>query len=221
MPRLCLQHNSYNSNISVGGISGSGIGIGSGNDRGGLKVQSKTSVQISTHALSTLELLFACDSGGSSTLTILGNSIGCIGSIIAIAIRVIVAADEAVEELQNAPRNKAASAPSKAMEEDANLSVMVCDALRVASRALTAASSSKELYRHVNFLAVAVVDLLAQKPLTPNTRQLLLPGLFALFDKCRQRQKQQMFNTSALQTRAVLADLHATYLRDYKFTGNA
>ncbi len=43
--------------------------------------------------------------------------------------------------------------------------------------------------------------------------------MFALFDRCRQRQKQQMFNTVNAQSRALLAELHGTYLRDYKFTG--
>jgi hypothetical protein len=154
-------------------------------------------------------MLFSSDSAGGSSLTILGNSVGCIGSILATAIRVVVAADEAVD---------AGNGNSKT---DAEFGQSVSDALRIASRALSAASSSKELMRHANFLAVAVVDLLAQRPLTANTRQLLLPGLFALFDKCRQRQRQQMFSTSALQTRAVLSELHGAYLRDYKFTGKA
>jgi hypothetical protein len=157
-------------------------------------------VEISAHALSVLEKLFACDSVGGSSLPLLGNSIGTLGALLTTSIRVIVAADE--------------------LSGDSSVdSLSITNALRVAGRTLTAASSSKELNRHAHVLAASIVDLLAQRPLSISTRELLLPGLFALFDRCRQKQRLQMFSSVGAQTRAVLSDLHGTYLRDFKFTG--
>lgn len=162
-------------------------------------------VAISAHALSVLEQIFACDSVGGSSLPLLGNSIGTLGALLTTAIRVIVAADE----MSNDGRVVSCTADLLGIH----------NALRVAGRTLTAASSSKELNRHAHVLAASVVDLLAQRPLGTSTRELLLPGLFALFDRCKQKQRLQMFATVSAQTRAVLSELHGTYLRDFKFTG--
>ena len=162
-------------------------------------------VAISAHALSVLEQIFACDSVGGSSLPLLGNSIGTLGALLTTAIRVIVAADEMSND-------------GRVVSCTADL-LGISNALRVAGRTLTAASSSKELNRHAHVLAASVVDLLAQRPLGTSTRELLLPGLFALFDRCKQKQRLQMFATVSAQTRAVLSELHGTYLRDFKFTG--
>jgi Urb2/Npa2 family len=162
-------------------------------------------VQISAHALNVLEQLFCCDSVGGSSLPLLGNSIGTLGALLTTSMRVILSASEATVD------DKERVGPMDA--------VNITNALRVAGRALTAASSSKELNRHAHILSASVVDMLAQRPLTPSTRELLLPGLFALFDRCKQKQRLQMFATVSAPTRAVLSDLHGTYLRDFKFTG--
>ena len=162
-------------------------------------------VQISAHALNVLEQLFSCDSVGGSSLPLLGNSIGTLGALLTTSMRVILSASEATVD------DKERVSPSDALN--------ITNALRVAGRALTAASSSKELNRHAHILSASVVDMLAQRPLTPSTRELLLPGLFSLFDRCKQKQRLQMFATVSAPTRAVLSDLHGTYLRDFKFTG--
>ena len=162
-------------------------------------------IEISAHALSVLEQLFACDSVGGSSLPLLGNSIGTLGALLTTAVRVIVAADEI-------------SIDERTVIRSADI-LIITNALRVAGRTFTAASSSKELNRHAHILAASLVDLLAQRPLGTSTRELLLPGLFALFDRCKQKQRLQMFATVSAQTRAVLSDLHGTYLRDFKFTG--
>ena len=161
-------------------------------------------VEVSAHALSVLEQLFACDSVGGSSLPLLGNSIGSLGALLTTAIRVILSASESLSDDKR---------------RSGVMSLNIANALRVAGRTLTAASSSRELNRHSHVLAASIVDLLAQRPLGSNTKELLLPGLFALFDRCKQRQRLQMFATVNAQTRAVLSDLHGTYLRDYKFTG--
>ena len=162
-------------------------------------------VNVSAHALCVLEQIFACDSVGGSSLPLLGNSIGTLGALLTTAIRVIVAADEMSND-------------GRVVSSAADL-FSISNALRVAGRTLTAASSSKELNRHAHVLSASVVDLLAQRPIGTSTRELLLPGLFALFDRCKQKQRLQMFATVNAQTRAVLSDLHGAYLRDFKFTG--
>lgn len=165
----------------------------------------RSRVQISAHALNVLEQLFSCDSVGGSSLPLLGNSIGTLGALLTTSMRVILSASEATVD------DKERVSPIDTLN--------ITNALRVAGRALTAASSSKELNRHAHILSASVVDMLAQRPLTPSTRELLLPGLFALFDRCKQKQRLQMFATVSAPTRAVLSDLHGTYLRDFKFTG--
>jgi Urb2/Npa2 family len=169
------------------------------------RLSDRARVQISAHALNVLEQLFSCDSVGGSSLPLLGNSIGTLGALLTTSMRVILSASEATVD------DKERVGPVDALN--------ITNALRVAGRALTAASSSKGLNRHAHILSASVVDMLAQRPLTPSTRELLLPGLFALFDRCKQKQRLQMFATVSAPTRAVLSDLHGTYLRDFKFTG--
>ena len=178
-----------------GGIKGTNV----------VNLSDKARVDISAHALSVLEQLFACDSVGGSNLPLLGYSIGTLGALLSCTIRVILASSE---QFSNETRKMSTSE-----------ALSITNALRVAGRTLTAASSSRELTRHAHILAASLTDLIAQRPLSTNAKELLLPGLFALFDRCKQKQRLQMFATVNVQTRAVLSDLHGTYLRDYKFTG--
>ena len=178
-----------------GGIKGTNV----------VNLSDKARVDISAHALSVLEQLFACDSMGGSNLPLLGYSIGTLGALLSCTIRVILASSE---QFSNETRKMSTSE-----------ALSITNALRVAGRTLTAASSSRELTRHAHILAASLTDLIAQRPLSTNAKELLLPGLFALFDRCKQKQRLQMFATVNVQTRAVLSDLHGTYLRDFKFTG--
>lgn len=178
-----------------GGIKGTNV----------VNLSDKARVDISAHALSVLEQLFACDSMGGSNLPLLGYSIGTLGALLSSTIRVILASSE---QFSNETRKMST------LE-----ALSITNALRVAGRTLTAASSSRELTRHAHILAASLTDLIAQRPLSTNAKELLLPGLFALFDRCKQKQRLQMFATVNVQTRAVLSDLHGTYLRDFKFTG--
>ena len=178
-----------------GGIKGSNVTVFSDKER----------VDISAHALSVLEQLFACDSVGGSNLPLLGYSIGTLGALLSCTIRVILASSE---QFGNETRKMSTSE-----------ALSITNALRVAGRTLTAAATSRELTRHAHILAASLTDLIAQRPLSTNAKELLLPGLFALFDRCKQKQRLQMFATVNVQTRAVLSDLHGTYLRDFKFTG--
>ena len=178
-----------------GGIKGSNVIVFSDKER----------VDISAHALSVLEQLFACDSVGGSNLPLLGYSIGTLGALLSCTIRVILASSE---QFSNETRKMSTSE-----------ALSITNALRVAGRTLTAAATSRELTRHAHILAASLTDVIAQRPLSTNAKELLLPGLFALFDRCKQKQRLQMFATVNVQTRAVLSDLHGTYLRDFKFTG--
>jgi hypothetical protein len=105
-------------------------------------------VEISSHALSSLEQLFACDSVGGSSIPLLGNSIGTLGVLLTSAIRVIVSADEMFEEEKqivrdNADNSNGGSSSSIHSRKSKVDSSHITNALRVAGRTLTAASSSK------------------------------------------------------------------------------
>jgi hypothetical protein len=109
----------------------------------------RTRVEISSHALSSLEQLFACDSVGGSSIPLLGNSIGTLGVLLTSAIRVIVSADEMIEEEKqnvrdNADSSNGSSSSSSMYGRRSKVdSSHITNALRVAGRTLTAASSSK------------------------------------------------------------------------------
>jgi hypothetical protein len=203
-------------------------------------------VRVSAGALALVEQLCALDSPGGASLPVLGTSVGTIGAVLCAAIFVVVSAEDEMcgggtgtgtppargskRTHDGAVRRGHGHGGGDEGNGEALTAVLVENALRAGGRALTACAGSKELQRHAHVLAVAVVDLLAQGRgrtsagaaaglVSARARELLLPGVFALFDRCRQRQKQQMFNAVHAQSRAMLAELHGTYLRDYKFIG--
>ncbi|KAJ1407451.1 hypothetical protein B484DRAFT_403812, partial [Ochromonadaceae sp. CCMP2298] len=45
------------------------------------------------------------------------------------------------------------------------------------------------------------------------------PGIYALFEKCQKRQREQMFHMLEGASRARMADLHAEFVRSFKFAG--
>jgi len=96
-------------------------------------------------------------------------------------------------------------------------------ALGAARRVLIAAAASADACKHAHMLCVAMLELLAASPSSTSREDVeaLSPGVFALFDRCNSRQRKQIFAMLGTQGRAVYSDVHATYLRDYKFKGKA
>lgn len=99
----------------------------------------------------------------------------------------------------------------------------ICPCLRVASRALVAAASCKELQKHASQLAATLIDSLANYAIltTSDIRDLLVPGIFALFDQCQLKQRQQLHAVLDGQSSVLYKDLNEVYLSDYKFVGKS
>jgi len=64
--------------------------------------------------------------------------------------------------------------------------------------------------------AVAVVSL---KRIPKVLQDTIYPGIFALFEHCQAREKSQMFSMLDPASRALMADLHAEFMRTFKFVG--
>ena len=93
--------------------------------------------------------------------------------------------------------------------------------LRAGARVMTAAATCKDLSKHVAQLAAIIVDGLVGLNISSEVRELLIPGLFALFDRCQYKQKKQMYSLLDMQGGTILQDLHEIYMRDFKFIGKA
>ncbi len=91
--------------------------------------------------------------------------------------------------------------------------------LEAARRVLVAAAASHELAKHAPLFSAAVIDVLSALSASREAIDVLAPGVFALFDRCRLKQRQQIFASLGAQGRDLYADLNSSYLRDFKFKG--
>ena len=88
-----------------------------------------------------------------------------------------------------------------------------------ARRVLIAAAASTELSKHAPLLAATVVDLLSSLAASREAAEVIAPGVFALFDRCKLKQRQQIFASLGAQARDLYGELNTSYLRDFKFKG--
>lgn len=93
--------------------------------------------------------------------------------------------------------------------------------LRACSRTFATAASNAELLRHAPLLVASLVDILAKVSPSSLSQEIISPGLFALMDKCREKQRKQIFGVLDTKGRIVLQDLYASYNRDFKFIGKS
>jgi hypothetical protein len=88
------------------------------------------------------------------------------------------------------------------------------------NRILFSIASAAVLEKHVHFIACTVVEALSRCASIPKRFQdISFPGVFGLFERCAARQKTQMFAMLDARSRLLMADLHAEFLRSFKFTG--
>mmetsp|Transcript_8617 Transcript_8617/g.8745 ORF Transcript_8617/g.8745 Transcript_8617/m.8745 type:complete len:295 (+) Transcript_8617:530-1414(+) len=129
---------------------------------------------------------------------LLGPAVGVIGSVLRQLLQCLV------------------SAAAQVTEKDS-----VSASLRVASRALLAVAGSRELIKHAGQICATLIDGLITLELTSNVKELLLPGIFALIDKCEIKQRKQMSAVLDIEGASLLRDLYDIYFSDYKFIGKA
>jgi len=88
------------------------------------------------------------------------------------------------------------------------------------NRILFSIASAAVLEKHVHFIACTVVEALSRCASIPKRFQdISFPGVFGLFERCAARQKTQMFAMLDARSRLLMTDLHAEFLRSFKFTG--
>lgn len=86
------------------------------------------------------------------------------------------------------------------------------------SRVLKALADNPEVTKHTPFIFASILQFLSQKNLSEERYlHALLPGVFALLDKCRQRHRKQVYELLPQAARLFYDELYAIYLRDYKF----
>jgi len=86
------------------------------------------------------------------------------------------------------------------------------------SRVFKTLADNPEVTKHTPFIFASVLQFLSQKSLS-DERYLhaLLPGVFSLLDKCRQKNRKQVYELLSLTARLFYDELYPIYLRDYKF----
>ncbi len=95
-------------------------------------------------------------------------------------------------------------------------------AISAACRVFAAASQAKETGRHAPLLLSILLDLMSNSTFSiPKERlEALQPGMFALIDRCAaNKETKQALAPLGEAARAVHAELHEKYVREYKFKG--
>jgi hypothetical protein len=90
--------------------------------------------------------------------------------------------------------------------------------LNYMSRILKSIVDNQDITKHAPYMFVSFVNFLSKQTIEhDDILQALYPGLFHILSKCRQKQRAQIHELLALQSRAFYDELYVIYLRDYKF----
>eukprot|EP01041_Mallomonas_annulata_P005166 gene5166-10328_t len=144
----------------------------------------------------TIQLLGLTEQVLNLSSTELGPSVGVIGALLHQFLHILINAHRLVSVV-----NKSHISPG----------------LRVGARTLAAVASCKELTKHCSQIAASMIDNLSGLEMSSEVKELLMPGLFVLFDRCQSRQKRQISCILDVQAGSLYRDLHEIYLSDFKF----
>jgi hypothetical protein len=93
------------------------------------------------------------------------------------------------------------------------------------ARSVSVCSNNFELKKHAHLLIASIVSTLSSRAvaqhMTPAQLACVSNGLFPLLDRCKPREKKQMYALLDSNGKILLDEIHANYMRDYKFTGKA
>jgi hypothetical protein len=140
----------------------------------------------------------------------LGTSIGCICNILNYTLRLII---KEINEINMGTTMKA----SLSLDNPGITLNQLFQLLQYVSRILKLVAGNTEITKHASYIFIHLIDVLSTQQISDKILHNLLPGLFALLDKCIQNQRKQIHELLNYQSRAFYDELYIIYLRDYKF----
>lgn len=130
-------------------------------------------------------------------------------------------------------------------DESYDTETMVRQGYQLLSRIFSNIANITDLEKHMHWLLASFINYLAkyiqsrmkskkdamqkldeEKDAEANSaamaleKEILFPGMFAIFEKLNLRQKTQMFKSMDAMSRAVMTDIHDDFMRTYKYQGN-